>query len=246
MEGLAQLIKLQALDETINKLRATRAKLVRDAAEVERAAEKAQQELEKGVGDTRSAKIFVDKRDVDLKSVEARITRLSTQLNAVKTNKEYSAIQHEILNAKEEESKIEDEIISMMVEAEQQEKRIENLKRNAAAAEEEVARRKQAIAHGLEDADARITRISEERAELARQIIPKYIQPYERLLRGKGGHALAACRNFVCQQCRMSLTANTVNLLMAGSGLVFCHSCGRILYLPEDEELDGGRGAGRT
>jgi predicted nucleic acid-binding Zn-ribbon protein len=43
----------------------------------------------------------------------------------------------------------------------------------------------------------------------------------------------------------MSLTTNTVSLLMGGDKLVYCHSCGRILFLADDEDLTGVAGAGR-
>ena len=33
----------------------------------------------------------------------------------------------------------------------------------------------------------------------------------------------------------MSVTAQTLNQLMSGKDITFCHSCGRILYLDNDE-----------
>jgi hypothetical protein len=36
-----------------------------------------------------------------------------------------------------------------------------------------------------------------------------------------------------------------VNLLLIGDKLTFCHSCGRILFMPEGEDLTSIAGAGR-
>lgn len=246
MEGLKQLIALQELDEEIRKLKLTRQQLVADGARVQHAVERAARDLNTGLSDTKSFRAAIDNREGNLKDVEAQINRLSIQLNTIKTNKEYAAIQHELLDAKEKQSRFEDEILAMMDELETRQKETVQLKETAAQAKEEAERRQHAIEEAVGDADTRIVRKTGERTALAQRIAPVFLQPYERLLRNKGGRALAPCRSFVCAGCRMSLTANTVNLLMSHDELIYCHSCRRILYIPEDEDPQGGVGAGRT
>jgi len=239
------LIHLQELDLTAARLKAGKKDLAAQAADAERKAGVARQRLESKGSEAISFRTALDSREVDLKQIEDKMARLDVQLNTVKTNKEYAALQHEIQGLKADQSKIEDEILQMMDQIESDKTNVENLTREVEQAEKDEKARKQAIDTAIKDADARLARLAAERAELTARIPLSFLSPYERLLRKGDGKAMAACRNFVCEGCRMALTANTVNLLMRGDALIYCHSCGRILYLARDEDIHGGIGAGR-
>jgi hypothetical protein len=244
-EEIKMLIRLQELDATVRNLKLTKEKLVKEAAEADRTAQAEKQSLTDKSSEARSFRLALDKRELDLKEIEGRIKKLEVQLNTVKTNKEYAAFQHEILGLKADKSRIEDEILKMFEESEQQQREVKLLAAKAAEAAAAVSERRKAIQAALQDADARVARVQNERAELSEKIPPAFRNPYERLLTRADGRAMAACQNYVCSGCRMSLTANTVSLLMGGDKLVYCQSCGRILYIAEDEDLTGVAGAGR-
>ena len=244
-EEIKMLIQLQELDATVRSLKLTKEKLAKEAAEADRTAQAEKQSLTDKSSEAKSFRMALDKRELDLKECEGRIKKLEVQLNTVKTNKEYAAFQHEILGLKADKSRIEDQILKMFEQSEQQQKEIKLLAANAADAAAALSERRKAIQTALQDADARAARIQQERVELSEKIPPAFRNPYERLLTRADGRAMAACRNYVCSGCRMSLTANTVSLLMGGDKLVYCQSCGRILYIAEDEDLTGVAGAGR-
>ena len=244
-EEIKQLIHLQELDQTIRRLQTTGDKLAKDAAEVARNSQTEKQNLEDRGLEAKSFRRALDRREMDLKEREAKISKLQGQLNQVKTNKEYAAFQHEILGLKADASKTEDEILKMLEQAETHQRELKELTRRAEEAVQATAKQRQAFETAISDATARIERVRQERAALAGKIPPNFLGPYERLLHKADGRAMAACRNYVCDGCKMSLTANTVNLLMGGDKLIFCHSCGRILYLAENEDLTGVAEAGR-
>jgi predicted nucleic acid-binding Zn-ribbon protein len=244
-EEIKMLIQLQELDATVRSLKLAKNKLVKDAAEVDRATQAEKQTLTDKSSEAKSFRMALDKRELDLKEAEGRIKKLEVQLNTVKSNKEYAAFQHEILGLKADKSRIEDEILKMFEQSEQQQKEIKQLTAKAEDAAAAVSARRKAIETALQDADARIARVQKERTELSAKIPPNFRNPYERLLTRSDGRAMAACRNYVCSGCRMSLTTNTVSLLMGGDKLVYCQSCGRILFLSDDEDLTGVAGAGR-
>ena len=244
-EEIKMLIQLQELDATVRKLKLAKEKLAKEAAESDRAAQAGKQSLTDKSAEAKSFRVALNKREMDLKDIEERIKKLEVQLNTVKTNKEYAAFQHEIFGLKADKSRIEDEILKMFEQAEQQQKEITLLTAKASEADAAASERRKAIQAALQDADARVARVQTERAELSGKIPPAFRSPYERLLTRSDGRAMAACRNYVCSGCRMQLTANTVSLLMGGDKLIYCQSCGRILYLAEDEDLTGVAGAGR-
>jgi len=242
---LRDLVNLQKLDRTIRRLQAGKEDLKADAERAEAEAVAAGKRLDDRMAESKSFRTALDAREVDLRSIEEKIAKFNSQLNMVKTNKEYSALQHEIMGQKANKSKIEDEILMMMEQTEKDRLDIRDLKEAAEKTRKESEEKKAAIARAIEDADARTERLTAERAELAARIPAPLIEPYERLKSKGDGRAMAACHNFVCAGCRMSVTANTVNRLMAGNQLVYCHSCGRILYIADDEDIHGGIGAGR-
>ena len=55
---------------------------------------------------------------------------------------------------------------------------------------------------------------------------------YERVVRSKGADSLAVADDGVCTGCGQQITLNMQNELKL-SKLIFCRSCGRLLYLPE-------------
>ena len=181
-EEIKMLIQLQELDATVRRLKQTKEKLAKEAAEVDRAAQAEKQTLTDKSSEAKSFRMALDKRELDLKEVEGRIKKLEVQLNTVKSNKEYAAFQHEILGLKADKSRIEDEILKMFEQSEQQQKEIKQLAAKAEDAAAAVSERKKAIQTALQDADARVERVQKERTELSAKIPPAFRNPYERLL----------------------------------------------------------------
>ena len=72
-------------------------------------------------------------------------------------------------------------------------------------------------------------------AELRARIPEPILAHYDRLTaRGKKG--VAVIRNQVCTGCHMQLPIGTINVLMHGSDIRLCDTCGRYLYLPDPAE----------
>src|SRR5271157_3905521 len=64
---------------------------------------------------------------------------------------------------------------------------------------------------------------------------------YRRTVRQYGADALAACENGACLGCFTSVTMQMLNHLINGDQLMFCKSCGRLLYLAEHAETTSKR-----
>ena len=61
----------------------------------------------------------------------------------------------------------------------------------------------------------------------------EFLELYRRLVRAKGGDALAPIRGEFCGGCNQHVPLNLCSGLIL-SKPVCCKSCGRLLYLPED------------
>ncbi len=68
------------------------------------------------------------------------------------------------------------------------------------------------------------------REHLREQTSAAVLRTYDNLRRSRGGLAVAEIRQRTCQGCRISLPASEETRARHGDPLVFCQSCGRVLY----------------
>ncbi len=68
-------------------------------------------------------------------------------------------------------------------------------------------------------------------------------EQYRRNVRQRGADALAAVEGGACVGCYTSVTTQMLNELINRDAITFCKSCGRLLYLAEDE-AENSRGSG--
>jgi predicted nucleic acid-binding Zn-ribbon protein len=73
--------------------------------------------------------------------------------------------------------------------------------------------------------------LSEHRQTLALALGAEDLNTYESLRQRKGGRAVAAVRDGICEGCRMSPPSSQVQHARSGPELVFCNNCGRILHV---------------
>lgn len=87
------------------------------------------------------------------------------------------------------------------------------------------------VAVEMAAAEAKRGTLAAERAKRMRgDLPPEVINDYERLLRSRGGVALAQLDGRQCQACFMDMPTNMTVRVARGAELVRCPSCDRILY----------------
>ena len=239
-ETLNQLKRLQEFDSLILGLEQKRGRLEAEMHDRQAAVRAREAERRTRSEESQELRRRLDRRELSLREHEEKIAKLTIHLNQVKTNKEYAALQHEIAGHKADASLIEDEVIAVLERIEQAES--EGARTQGVADEERLKAesfQKEAMA-ALQQADLELAAAREQRQGVAGEVTAERLLAYERLLRKQGGKAIAAAEEangntYTCAGCFMRLTSNTVNRLMSPHELVFCHSCGRILYLDDSE-----------
>ena len=85
----------------------------------------------------------------------------------------------------------------------------------------------------LRTVESELVGVRTERKELAGQLPGPILADYDRILRARGGLALAPVSkpNF-CGACRMQITPQRLQELRAQASLIPCESCGRYIYWP--------------
>ena len=177
----------------------------------------------------------------DAASIDARITKLRDQMNAAKTNKEYSALLVEVNTLKADKSKIDDRAMELLGQIDKLKSQIEAVTAKIAEqekikshAEAEVARRQTEVGEQLQELQRR-------RAVAASKVPPTELGVFERLADTLEGEAMAPVQQedpremeFVCGGCYMSIPMERVNQLYNADRMVRCTSCTRILYLSQE------------
>lgn len=79
--------------------------------------------------------------------------------------------------------------------------------------------------------DVTLKTIEELRTKIPAQILGHYDR-----LRARGKKGLAAIRNQVCTGCHMTIPIGTVTTVMHGDDIQLCDTCGRYLYIPDEDE----------
>jgi predicted nucleic acid-binding Zn-ribbon protein len=177
-------------------------------------------------------RLAADRKQLQLKTAEAKLADLEAKLNACKSNKEYQLFRDQIAADRMAGKVLEDEILESL-------ERIDGLKPAVPAAEEAIAaaRRKLAdeearVAAEVTQLEAEVARISGDVQATERDLAEDLREKYQRAVRHKGADGMAAADGRDCGGCHQQITSNQLSELLGGR-IVTCRSCGRLLYTPE-------------
>jgi hypothetical protein len=179
--------------------------------------------------------------DVDLKSRDAHIEKLRTQQQGAKNNKEYQAFLLEISSSKVDRNKVEEEAIKVMEANERMAAELKELQAQLAGEQAKAATMKSDITERTAVLQAEIDSIKPEREEAAKALPRQAREAFDRLADRFDGEAMSPLikpdkrrEEYSCSACMMDLVRDVYNKLHTRDELVFCPSCRRILYIPED------------
>ena len=228
---LKTLIDLQGVDTRIAAQEAEAARLPKEIAAIHTEIETAKKDVDAGKARLDAAKKDQRTREKDLEVVQAKRSKTEGRLYEVKTNKEYSAVLAEIEEIKQEKGRVEEEILVLMESQERLTADIKDAEGRYKTRETQGKQEEAALQEKLRAVEADLALVRTERAELARQLPAPVLADYDKLLKARGGLALAqVVKPNLCGGCRMTVTPQRLQELRAQSALLPCESCGRYLY----------------
>ena len=232
MDGqLKTLIDLQGVDTRIAALEAEATRLPREITAIHTAVQTLKQEVYAGKARLDATKKDQRVREKDLEVVQAKRSKTEGRLYEVKTNKEYSAVLAEIEDIKQEKGRVEEEILVLMESQERLAADIKDAESRFKTREAQGKQEEAVFQEKLRAVEADMALVRTERAELARQLPPAVLADYDKLLRARGGLALAqVTKPNLCGGCRMTVTPQRLQELRAQTAPLPCESCGRYLY----------------
>lgn len=231
MRKVLLLAELQRLDTALDRARERVARIDEQLAD-RSALEAVEQERAAASADLHAKQTELRDLELEVQDLRGKLQTLEKKLysGTVANPKELAAMTDDARQYRNQISPREDRILELydLVDASTAALADADLRLEAARAEHEAGSK------SLRSERAELTgqagRDEAERQSLAAEADPQALRTYEGLRRTRGGLAVAVVAQRTCQGCRVSLPANLEQRARSGEDLVFCQSCGRILY----------------
>lgn len=180
--------------------------------------------------------VVVSRKDfeIELQSKENVIAKANSDLNQLKTNKEYSAKIKEIESLKADKSIVEEKILKSYDEADAIYAEIDKEKVVVAEREKEYLNKKEEIEDEISILKDRVKVLTGQRNLIAPDIDPTILVQYEKILGHKEGRAIVPVNGTSCGGCFMNVMPQTFNQIKMKTELVRCEYCSRYIYVEED------------
>jgi predicted nucleic acid-binding Zn-ribbon protein len=216
----------ELLERLPHQLKAQRARL----AKQETALKEAQDTL-------KQVKVRALQQESTLKSMTQQLEKYEGQLNVASSKKEYDALKTEITTTREKSRQLEDDILQALTETDERTAALPGVEKATQEAREELARFEKAAQEKQAAMTAQLAETQAQLKQAEERLSPEQREKYNRAVHGRGGDALALVRDRTCTACSTGITAQSSNELLMDR-LVQCKSCGRILYVEEQEPAD--------
>ena len=175
-------------------------------------------------------------KEGELSAKEEAIKTLKAKQFSLKTNKEMDALLSEVKGHEMDKSLLEEAILKIFDEQDVLKKELEQKQRELKEEEKKYNQEKQVIENRIKEIEGYMKDLEAKRAVAEKQVDPKIITHYNRILNAKDGLALVAVKDNSCQGCHMNVTHQVINEIKMYDKINCCSMCARILYIPEDYE----------
>jgi uncharacterized protein len=151
---------------------------------------------------------------------------------SIKNPKELSSLQHEVNHLRELKRAAEDRELETLVELEEREGEQSSADAEVGRLEAERKSRVEELSMEKAEVEAVLAELQAKRASQVAVVDPADLPRYEKLRPQKKGQAVALVDKEVCKGCQMLVPFTTMKEARTGKDLVYCGTCGRILYVP--------------
>lgn len=234
MSGMsAGLRRLHELHLQLRDIQEQLARGPREKAAREQTVQKRKAELETQRGKLKQLRSSADQKNLQLKTNENKILELGNKLNSAASNREYDILTGQIEADKMANSVLEDEILEVLESVDAAQGDVKDAEAAIVLAENELKKTIEAVQAREPGLKAREAELKTQVADAEKFLPPDAAGMYARLVLAHGADALSAVQDSSCGSCYVKLTNQNLLELRTGKPM-FCKSCGRLLYLPDD------------
>lgn len=233
-EPLKSLIALGVVGQRILRVTRDRNALEVDVRRQQETIAALQARLEEAQQGILACKKEADSRELKIKGLEEDIRKFQMQLNSIKNQRDFDAMKLQIKEKEQGIRALEDEELEALTRLDEQKGVVEDLKRRIQEENERLARIRHDVDEQVRKYGSELAALEAERDGLRANVDPQILINYDRLSTSRD-NPLVSVRNRVCQGCHTLVPMQILNEVMRRDRIVHCHSCGRLLYIEEDE-----------
>jgi len=199
----------------------------------QQAVQRSETELAQAKEAWKTTRMQSDDQQRQLKEREDKIKKLQTALNESRDNKEYRVLKDQIAAEKQANSVLEDEILDKLEKLDRLQEDIQRAEQRVAKTRAELEKIETRVRGEQDKLQSELDRVTADLKQVEQGLPHDFKQDYDRLIRAHGEEGLAPVEDESCSGCHSILSPQTMNELYMGK-MVFCKSCGCLLYLAED------------
>lgn len=170
-------------------------------------------------------------RENELELNQSRIKKRQTQLNSVKTNREYQSLLKEIDEIREANSRLEDVSLQCLDDIEAAEKEVAEKRQAHDTRRKEAEKEKQNLDETARSLEERIGQLIREWEDIVEKLDSGLVKQFRQISDRCGGVGLVPVENAVCKGCYLNIPPQIYNELHRGNELRMCPHCHRLIYV---------------
>ncbi|MEX1253373.1 MAG: C4-type zinc ribbon domain-containing protein [Dehalococcoidia bacterium] len=232
MTSIAELYALQQIDLALDGQRASLTDTESRQGESEELVE-ARALVEERRETLRAAEKLFKEREYEADELTRKIEPVEKKLygGKVTSPKELEDLQQDIDSLRRRRSELDDLALQAMEALEEAERAHEEARRALQQVEESSQVEQADLGTRQGQIEQEMSTLQEERAAQAELVDSPLLKLYEQLRASRQGRGVAKVEGGACQGCRISLPMSLVQRARAGTEIVQCNNCERILYV---------------
>jgi len=232
---LEQLIQLAKIDKEIDAFTPQEAKINADLNALLAQEKEYQSQIEDAGEEIDELRMKKSKNEVHLAELSDKLGGIDKKSNAAKSEKEVKALQLEEEIAREQIAFANEEIERLdKLEAAKQAD-IEMYKAKIGELTAAVEEAKSSSKTQITELEKQKKSTFEKKERLVSEIPQKVLSFYQKIRRWAGNATVVPVKKQACYGCHMKLNDKTYNEVIRSEEIITCPSCGRILFIAEEE-----------
>lgn len=231
---LEQLLTLQEVDEQLLELERSKEYLPEIIENVKKEVVDAALNVETTGQKLEEARLKNRQLEADLEGAQGDLSRYQSQMESIKTNREYDALTNEIETIKERIGFIEDEDILTLNEIDELTTSLEEAKKRHELLARSNKDQLVTLEREMGAVEDKVQVKMDARKNITVRITKTTLSVYERVRRGRGSPVVVALKKKACGACYKSQPPQRIQELRKGITVINCDNCGRFLILVEN------------
>lgn len=234
-EELANLIRLQQVDDSLLELEMELGDLPEQVEHLRITLEEGSKSIEEYEAEIKENLARRKVMEVEIDSLNEQLKKFKEQIYLVQTNKEYDAINSEIDVVQETVHENENEVLQLYSREEELKELLKELRSTQVTASEEYKEKDADLKQKLAETEDEKIYLENERQKIIVRLKKPVYNHYERIRKARDGKGVAYVYNDACGGCFSTIPPQRLVEIENMTDFIFCETCGRVLvFEPED------------